>query len=235
MNAAAMLGRPLDADARRWRLSFGLAFLAELSLAGALWWLGQQVTLPPPPPMQIELAPPAQPAPTPPVPKPPRPHPVQHHPPRSVPLPQPQQVAPPTPVSLSKPAMPVAAVKPPQPAPVKLQPLAPVKPPPPAPAQPDSAAVKLSFEAQLRDAIQSAVRFPEAARLMRLSGRAQIGFDWKDGYISHLHIVRSSGVDILDKAALHTVQIAPSPPTPPQFSGRAMAFEVWVDFTLHDD
>ena len=118
--------------------------------------------------------------------------------------------------------MPVAAPTPPAP------------PPPPAPPAPDLASIKASFEAELRSAIQAAVRYPRAARLMQLTGKTLVGFDFRDGSVSHLRVVTSSGTDLLDHAALDAVRNAPYPATPQALQGKAMAFTIWVRFHLSE-
>ncbi|SCC92002.1 TonB family protein [Thiomonas sp. X19] len=235
-------------DGQRWPLAAGAALLLEVVIVGALLWLADHASAPPPPaPMQIVLDAPkpapqtvAPPTPRPPVPKPlpkptpkpvvkPRPRPVLHkvapkpaQPPPPPPVATPKLEAPPAPVPDTKPAMPVAAPTPPAP------------PQPPAPPAPDAASIKAGFEAALRSAIQAAVRYPQAARLMRLSGKTLVGFDFRDGVVSHLRVVTSSGAGPLDHAALDAVRNAPYPATPRVLQGKAMAFTIWVRFHLND-
>lgn len=217
----------------RWPAALALALLIEAALLGVLAWLGSHRAPPPPPPVEITLSQP-RPVPRPVTPKPPppkphpkpqpkpRPHPVHPHPkPLPRPLPPPPQpralISPPSPQPAAKPAMPVV---PPAPAPV-----------PPMP-HPDLAATRLSFEAALREAVQAAVRFPEAARLMHAGGRVLVGFDFLDGKVSQVRVVQSSGVDMLDAAAMAAVREAPYPPTPAALASQPMRFRIWVRFHL---
>ncbi len=234
-------------DGRRWPLAAGTALLLEVAIVGALFRLADHGAAPPPPaPMQIVLDAPkpasqtvAPPVPKPPEPKPvpkvipkpkPEPRPVVHKAlPRPLPKPEvqppppsPKVQAPPAPVPDTRPAMPVAAPTPPAP------------PQPPAPAAPVAASIKASFEAALRSAIQAAVRYPQAARLMRLSGKTLVGFDFRDGVVSHLRVVTSSGAGPLDHAALDAVRNAPYPVTPRVLQGKTMAFTIGVRFRLND-
>ena len=45
---------------------------------------------------------------------------------------------------------------------------------------------------ELRSAIQAAVRYPQAARMMQLTGKTLVGFDFRDGVASHLRKVPPS-------------------------------------------
>ncbi|MDE1951557.1 MAG: TonB family protein [Betaproteobacteria bacterium] len=230
-------------DAQRWPLAAGAALLLEVVIVGALLGLADHdVTSPPPAPMQIVLDAP-KPAPqtlAPPVPKPPEPKPVPKAMPKPRPVvhkalprprpqpevqpapPSPKVQAPPAPAPDTQPAMPVAAPTPPAP------------PQPPVPPAPEIASIQASFEAALRSAIQAAVRYPQAARLMRLSGKTLVGFDFRDGVVSHLRVVTSSGAGPLDHAALDAVRNAPYPVTPRVLQGKTMAFTIGVRFRLND-
>ncbi len=221
----------IDAEApTRWAGSIVSALIVEAGLLGALaWWSSHRAPPPPPAPVEIVLeapkpAPRTVAPPTPPKPQP-RPHkqPPRHHvtPPRPAPVPQPVVPPPPAPVPQSRPAMPV--------------PPAPVPPPPPTPVQaPDLASLKATLESQLRSAIQAAVRYPGAARMMHLTGRALVGFQWRDGHASGLRIITSAGADLLDRAALDAVRDAAYPRPPPSLRGESMTFEIWVHFHLED-
>jgi len=239
-----------DQDGKRWPLAALAALLLEAALIAAIvWWSSHPAPPPPPPPVQIVLEAP-KPAPktvAPPTPKPPepkpvpkpvvkplpkpivhkvQPKPVQPPPPQPAPQPAPELThkvqAPPAPAPDTKPAMPVAAPTPPAP------------PQPPAPPAPDVASIKATFEAKLRSAIQAAVRYPQAARMMQLTGKTLVGFDFRDGAVSHLRVVTSSGADLLDHAALEAVRNAPYPATPKELQGKNMAFTIWVRFHLSD-
>jgi protein TonB len=224
---------------RRWLVSTALALGIEALALGALAWFLSRPPAPPPPPAPVEITL-AQPKPLPKVvpPKPqPKPQPKPKPVPRHIPKPRPHPVVHPKPL----PPPPLPRIQPP-PAPVAAaRPAMPVTPPPPAPPpqpkapKPDSAAVKASFESLLREAIQDAVQYPEAARLMHLEGRVLVSFHYLDGQVSQLRVVTSSGMPPLDQAALRAVRAAPYPETPAALAGHPMDFTIWVRFKLSDN
>ncbi|OIQ98204.1 gram-negative bacterial tonB protein [mine drainage metagenome] len=229
-------------DARRWPLVTGTALLLEVVIVGALLRFADHDAAPPSPePMQIVVDAPkpafqtvavAQPMPKPvskAIPKPkPEPRPVVHKAlPRPLPKPEvqppptsPRVQIPPTPVPDTKPAMPVAAPTPPAP------------PQPPAPLAPDVASIKADFEAALRSAIQAAVRYPEAAKLMRLTGQTLVDFTFTRGRATVITISRSSGNSGLDQAAIRAVKNAQYPATPQALGNAVMHFQIWVRFNF---
>ncbi len=225
-------------DGKRWLASTGLALLIEVVVLVAMaWWVSRPAPPPPPQPVEITLTQPkpqpkvVTPKPPPPKPKPPKPKPkplprpkVRHivHP-KPLPLPpKPRIQPPPAPVPAARPAMPVAPPPPPP-------------PPPRKPPKVDTAALQMSFEVLMREAIQDAVHYPEAARLMQVEGRTQVAFTFLDGRVSQLRVVHSSGVPSLDRAALQAVRTAPYPAPPAALAGRPLAFVVWVRFRLSDN
>jgi protein TonB len=215
-------------------MSATLALAVEaLLLAGVGGWLIHPRTAAPrrPEPMVITLAPPATQAPnsapiparevSKPVQKPavrPRRAPAAHqarvaH--AAAPKPQPV-AAPPAPAQApdTTPTTPAASAAP---APTAA----------PAPARPDT-----SFEASLRAAIEAALRYPESARMDGIAGRTLVGFVYRDGAVSDIHVVTSSGMGQLDHAALAAVRDAVCPPPPHGFEGKSLPEQLWVDFTL---
>lgn len=104
---------------------------------------------------------------------------------------------------------------------------------PPAPPRVDPS-VQASFEDRVRAAVQASVRYPYAARLAHLSGRAQVAFVYLDAKVSGVRLATSSGSDLLDAAALRAVSAAQFPAPPATLAGKRLAFEIWVRFTLGD-
>jgi protein TonB len=213
------------------------ALIAEtMLLAGVCAWLSHKTAVaPPPPPTLLSLAPPD-------IPKPPAP-------------PQP---APPKPVTPIKPVVPpkavehlhrvtrAAAPKPtpePAPAPAPALPTAtptdppatPAAAPPPPPAPPAAAQhADPSFESALRAAIQAALRYPESARLAGMNGRVRVAFDYLDGRVSNVRLVASSGVGMLDRAALAAVHDANYPKPASALAGKTLSEQLWITFNLND-
>jgi protein TonB len=189
-------------------------------------------------PMTITLAPPAAQAPKPapiagreaskPVPKPavqPRRAPAVHQAriahaaqpkPKPQPQPQPQPIMPP-PAPIPAPNTAATPAPAPRPAPAPV----------PAAAGPDA-----SFGAALRAAIEAALRYPESARMEAITGRTLVGFVYHDGAMSDIHVVTSSGMGLLDHAALAAVRDAVCPPPPHGLEGKSLPAQLWVDFTL---
>ena len=229
-------------DSQRWPLAAGAALLLEVAIIAALLWLAEHDAAPPPPaPMQIVLDTPRQatktlvaPQPKPthpkPIPKPRPQHEARVHKAPPPPRPKPEVQPPPATPQVEAPPAPAADTKPAMPVPVPIPPAPPV---PPAPHAPEIASVKATFEAELRSAIQAAVRYPAAAKLMRLTGKAQVAFDYRDGQVTHLRVLSSSGTDLLDRGALQAVRRAMFPATPKELRGKSMAFDIWVRFHLN--
>ncbi len=167
----------------------------------------------PPPPPKPAAPPPPKPVPTPP--KPVRHRVVRRRAPRPVREPVPQPA--PEPIVA---AAPQADTLP-----------APAPPAPPAPPSVDPS-VQASFEDRVRAAVQASVRYPYAARLARLSGRARVAFVYLDAQASRVRLATSSGSDLLDAAALQAVSAAQYPPPPRSFAGKSLRFEIWVRFNL---
>ncbi len=91
------------------------------------------------------------------------------------------------------------------------------------------------YVALIRARIERAKRYPLAAREMGLQGETTLRFVLSPkGELRKLQLLRSSGVQILDQAALEAVKkAAPFPPPPPPFNQRpALSFEVTLRFYL---
>jgi protein TonB len=212
-----------------------IAVVVELGALGIVLWLliahrpptkpATALTLLMAPPQEAAVSKPI----TPPLPKPqpqPEPRPQQHRqimPPKRV---EPQHQAP----------TPVAPAPLPSMAPSAQPPAPPVAPPslptPPvsAPSAPDA-----TFDNALRTAIQTALRYPDSARMAGISGRTRVAFKYRDGRPSDETVVQTSGSAALDRAALAAVRDAAMPNPAPAFSGKTLSELVWVTFTLNND
>ncbi|WP_233800055.1 TonB family protein [Paraburkholderia sp. HP33-1] len=187
------------------------------------------------PPTLLTLAAPA-PAPQPPqppqppakpVPPPVRPVvPVHHAAPTPV---KPVTAAVPKPAPTQVPVQPAATPTEPPSTPAPQPPAQPAPQPAPA-AAPVAAAPTPSFEGALRSAIQAALRYPESARMAGMTGRTRVAFKYRDGVVSDVSVVVSSGIGLLDRAALAAVRDATYPKPEPAFVGKTLAEQLWVDF-----
>ncbi|SHF17925.1 outer membrane transport energization protein TonB [Desulfacinum infernum DSM 9756] len=90
------------------------------------------------------------------------------------------------------------------------------------------------FLAEVRRRIARHKHYPAAARRRQLEGRVTVRFAIRpDGSADGLKVVESSGVSVLDRAALEAVRrAAPFPGFPRQVSDRALEVEIGVVFEL---
>jgi protein TonB len=216
--------------------AFALAILAELAIVGGLALIltgvvssrpalsePVPITLVAEEPAPLEPKPPA--APTPPTPPPP------------VAMPKPQ-IQPKTKTAPPKPAAPAAAVPTPEPAPSEPAPAAaaptafsePVRTPPAAPPAGDKDAPNAEYAAKVKAAVQAAVVYPPAAAALHFSGRVRLEFHLRDSVAGQARIVTASGVGMIDRAALQSVQNASYPAPPAEMQGKDHVYQVWVEF-----
>lgn len=67
-----------------------------------------------------------------------------------------------------------------------------------------------------------------------IAGRTRVSFDYRDGSISDARVVVSSGVGLLDRAALAAVRDAVCPKPEPAFAGKTLSEQLWVTFNLNE-
>ena len=130
----------------------------------------------------------------------------------------------------------LAAVAPATPLPVAVAPTAfaeaaPAPVPPPAVAPAASADPSLEYIARVRAAVQAAVFYPPAAAALRFSGRTRVEFHLRDGRPGAARVVVGSGIGIIDRAALQSIQDARYPEAPADIRGSDHVYGVWVEFT----
>jgi TonB family protein len=83
---------------------------------------------------------------------------------------------------------------------------------------------------RIRSAVQAAVQCPPAARMMGQSGKAGIAFDYRDGAIvGRAQLTRSSGMPVLDAAALTAVGTAHYPQAQPGDAHQLFHLLIWVE------
>jgi protein TonB len=103
----------------------------------------------------------------------------------------------------------------------------------PAPSHANANAnANANFDAALRAAIQAALRFPESARREGASGRTLVAFVYRDRTVSEIRVVTSSGMGLLDHAAVAAVRDAECPPPPRGMEGKSLPEQLWIDFRL---
>ena len=105
----------------------------------------------------------------------------------------------------------------------------------PHPTPRDNGDREAEFAMRLKASIQAAVVYPAAARAMGFSGRARLEFQFRDGLVSHLRVVQSSGSGMIDQAALASVGNAVVPPIPESIKGRDLTYQVTVEFQLKSE
>jgi protein TonB len=94
-----------------------------------------------------------------------------------------------------------------------------------------SGAARATLEGEVRAAVQAALRYPMAARTMHLTGRARVLLDYHGGTVSHPSLLLSSGVPMLDEAALAAARVASYPKPPPDIGNRLLPMMIWIDFS----
>ena len=104
-------------------------------------------------------------------------------------------------------------------------------PPPPSPPQASTEAVD-RFAAEVRAAIQAAIVYPPAARMMKQQGRTKVAFRLVQGHAEDPSVVQSSGIPAIDTAAIAAVRDAAYPAAPAELAGKPLAFAVFVEFNL---
>lgn len=240
-------------DGGRHRLSASLAIAAIVEgalLAGGYLLFSHPAPAPvptAPPPMALSLVSP------PPVVAPKVPTPAPKPVPQSLPKPP---VVPPRVVHRAAPVHPLSRpIASPPSLPPSMTPSAPATATPDAAAKPSvtqrtdaadsakshaaapvmSGAEKATFEGAVRAAIQSALRYPESARMAGMTGQTRVGFDYRDGQVSNVTMLTSSGMDMLDRAALAAVHDAHYPPPPATQAGKTLHQQLWVTFNLDEN
>ncbi len=157
------------------------------------------------------------PEPTPPTPPPPRKVEKRSPEPRKAPTPLPQP-APTTEPPLAQNAAPSPFAEKPAPS------------PPAQPPRPTEADVLADYAAKIRNAVQSALIFPMAAEARHDTGRTRVEFRLYQGQQSGARVIVSSGINMLDRAALQAVQDASYPQPPEGYREQVRVLQVWVEF-----
>ena len=196
--------------------AFLLAVLIELALAAsAAWMLAEAAPVKPavsePVPLTLLSEAPPEPEQKP-LPKPPEP-------PKPTPKPTPvkPKAAPAEPAHTDTPT---AFTEPAQAA----------APPPPAPNVSGKSDRNAEYAAKVRAAVQAAVVYPPAAAALHFAGRVRVEFHLRDSVAGQARVLIASGIGMIDRAALQSVQNARYPEPPADLQGRDLTYQVWVDF-----
>jgi protein TonB len=217
----------------RWGRAAVLALIVEVALLTGTAWLVTRPTRSPVSREEIQLElttlPPVE-APKPPDPVPPKVEPAKPEPQKMQVKPVPRKLVPPPP------PVPVKTAPPPSgPVGAVASDFAEAPPAPPVEPVPVRSAPKPDvtdlFQAEARAAVQAALRYPNAARIRKLTGQSRVGFDYRDGQVSNARIVTSSGYDILDDAAINALNSASLPAPPQDLAGHLLKLTIAVNFS----
>ena len=91
------------------------------------------------------------------------------------------------------------------------------------------------FEGKVNTAVQAALHYPPAARMLNRQGRVRVEFDYLDGQVSDIHVVTPSPFQLLNRAALETVRDAHYPQPPDALRHQRVHMTVWVQFRETND
>lgn len=200
--------------------AFALAVVIEAGIlaaaAGWVYYSAAHQAAAEPAPIELTTAVPEAAKPEAPKPPPPKPLPKPATPSKQ-PAPSPMPM--PTPVPQSHEATPFAEPAPAQPS------------PPPATA--GKADANLEYAGKVRAAVQAAVIYPPAAISLKFSGRTRVSFFLRNSSPSQAKVIISSGMGLIDRAALQSVLNAAYPAPPEALRGKDESYEIWVEFTHH--
>jgi protein TonB len=222
MNAATLSAQPTTLP---WGSTWGVAILIEgAMILGLAALVVPAVKAPEPDPVNVlfDDTPPPKAEPL----KPIKPVVVKNLP---VPVVKPQVVTAPQPET------------PPTPSPSKAEPVTvaaesayaqPAPPPPPPLPAAGPSDKELEFAARVKAAIQAAVVYPMAAKQMGFRGKAVVEFMYRDGAVMQIRVVQSSGMVMIDNAALAAVSAARFPTPPETLKSKDVPYRVTVMFEL---
>jgi protein TonB len=222
-----MTALPNPLKRRTWQAFASALTLESAAIAAALAWIATHPpqTLRAAVALSIEAA---QPEPVP-VPEPEKPMPPAP-PPKPVPHIQPVPAARPLPApALTPTAAPADApsIAPAAPS-VFAAPAAPA--PAPTPSVPGPVDPSAEYIAKVKAAVQAAVVYPPAAAALGFRGRTRVEFRLRDGVSSQARVLMGSGMGLIDRAALQSVQAAAYPAPPADLQGKEHSYQVWVEF-----
>jgi protein TonB len=101
-------------------------------------------------------------------------------------------------------------------------------------ARTGNGSARTSYIAAIRSKIEKHKEYPLLARRRMLEGTAVVRFSVaRDGSLKGVDVLRSSGSEMLDRAALNAIRAAGGfPPPPPEFAGSETTLELPLSFRL---
>lgn len=130
----------------------------------------------------------------------------------------------PAPVVTSDAPLPVAA------APSPVSEPAPAVAPPTPHAGSEKPDPLLAYGPKVQAAVHAAYFYPPAAESLRFKGRVRLEFHLKDKVPSSVRVIASSGIGMIDRAAIQAVMSAQYTDPPYELAGVDHVFLVWVDY-----
>ena len=88
-----------------------------------------------------------------------------------------------------------------------------------------------AYAAQVKAAVQASVEYPADAYNLRIKSRVRVEFSLRDGVQQNPHIIKSSGLSVFDRAAIHVIETTHYPAPPHALIGQMKLFQVWVEFS----
>jgi periplasmic protein TonB len=98
----------------------------------------------------------------------------------------------------------------------------------PQPVSPPAVDPSPAYNAKLAAAVQAVFEVPAAAAELNFRGRTRVEFNLRDGQVSMVRIVQTSGLGVADRAAVKAVQAAIYPSPPAQLQGKEATYQIWV-------
>lgn len=147
------------------------------------------------------------------------------------PVPKPKPQVQPQPRTQPKPQVTPEEPKPELPQVAEAQATAFTEPTPPPPvAVAGNAEPSAEYAAKVRAAVQAAQFLPPAAYSLHYTGRVKVEFHMRDKVPSAVRLLVGSGIGMIDRVALQSVQNAKYPEPPPEIQGSDHVYQVWVEF-----
>jgi periplasmic protein TonB len=151
---------------------------------------------------------------------------------QSPPVPKPKPQVQPQPKAQPKPQVAPEEPKPELPQVAEAQANAFTEPTPPPPvAVVGNAEPSAEYAAKVRAAVQAAQFLPPAAYSLHYTGRVKVEFHMRDKVPSAVRLLLGSGIGMIDRVALQSVQNAKYPEPPPEIQGGDHVYQVWVEFS----